>query len=197
MVYKNIETHRMVHKIILILTICSLFFAAFTVNAAENSVTPPNVGDKLRFNNLAHTDKVLNIYSSVPSSGNSVSIASWSDNDTQWWRNIYIGKKNNNDSETKYYKLEVFNYNALVLAFNSGTTPAYICTSSSITASNYELKWLAGNISGLAFRIKLYNYDRLLGVTTATSNFCYWYTFANNNLNNATSEENWLFYTVI
>jgi len=184
-------------QIILILTICSLFFAAFTVNAAENSVTPPNVGDKLRFNNLAHTDKVLNIYSSTPTSGNSVSVASWSNNATQWWRNVYLGKKYDWDSESKYYELEVYSNSSLVLAFNSGTTPAYICTSSTATSSYYELKWLAGNINGLAFRIKLYSYDRLLGVTTATSNFCYWYTFANNDLNNATSEENWLFYTVI
>jgi len=39
-------------------------------------------------------------------------------------------------------------------------------------------------------------YYRLLGVIASNSNFCYWYTFANNDLDNVTSEENWLFYTV-
>ena len=197
MVYKNIETHRMVHKIILILTICSLFFAAFTVNAAENSVTPPNTNTKIKFVNYAHTDKVLNIYSSNPTSGNSVSVASWSDNATQWWKNIYIGKKDPNDSETKYYKLEVYSDYSLVLAYNSWYDPAYIHTLSGTSASDYEIKWLVGNSSGLAYRIKLYSKYRLLGVRTAESNYCYWYTFSNNNLNNATSEDNWLFYTVI
>lgn len=193
---KNLKTSRAVHRIILILTICSLFLTAFSVNAAENSVTPPNTNTKIKFVNYAHTDKVLNIYSSTPSSGNSVSIYSWSNNATQWWKNVYLGKKDPNDSETRYYKLEVYSDSSLGLAFDSGTVPAYIHTLSSISSSDYELKWLVGNSSSLAYRIKLYSQYRLLGVTAANSDYCYWFTFSNNNLDNATSEENWLFYTV-
>ena len=193
------KSYQTFQKIMLILMTCLLFVSVFAVSAAEtgtNSVTPPVLDTKIRLNNLAHTDKVLNIYSSTPSNGCSVSISSWSDNNTQWWRNIYLGKKDSNNPETKYYRLEVYTNSSLVLAFNSGTSPAYIKSVSSIYASDYELKWLAGNYNSSAYRVKLFSYYRLLGVTVSNNNFCYWYTFANNDLDNATSEENWLFYTV-
>lgn len=207
------KVRRQVQRSILIMILCLSLVSAFISNAEEKgvcSVTPPTLNEKIRLVNYAHTSNpelVLNIYSSSPSLGDNVTTYTWSNNETQWWRNIQIGYKDPNDSETKYYRLEVYNdtsatninnNNALSLNFNQATTKCTIYPWASNVTDDYELKWLVGNFANYAFRIKLYNRPRLLGVTNATiGTQCYWYTFANDNMNNATAEENWLFYTVL
>lgn len=188
----------MVKKIVSIIVALTFVMCCSSVFAAEKNSTEkdntrylsvPTQNVKLKIVNAAYTSKVLNVSTDgTPSSGNNVTIWSWSNNQTQWWMNEFCGY---DDSGTACYRVVLYQtgLTGLALNYNQATTKCTIYPYGSNYYYDYRIVWLTGSYGHLI----ILN-DRWLTLGTSGSSLgsqCYWY-----NTNSPSNTMNWEIYTV-
>lgn len=164
-------------RIVMFLAISIVLLSiSFAVIAQTNDIDlpVPTTGIKLKIINWTYNTKVLNIATDGnPSSGNNVTLWSWSNNQTQWWMNQHAG---DDSHDCACYRIAVygFTYGHLGLNYNQATTKCTIYPFDSNNPYDFRILWYTG-VHG--YLIQLDERNRLLGASGGTSGSkCYWYS---------------------
>ena len=160
----------------IMVTCCSVVWA-------DPSYSPPTTDTKLRITNSSNTNRVLNVDTwGTPAQGDSVTVWSWSNNSTQWWKTDYY----TTIGGIPVYKTCLFSDNSLLLNYHQAD---HHCTLYGVTGNSYtDYTHYWESVNGL-YHLVLWNYTRYLGIPNDNLGAnCIWYQLQNG----PTSQEKWL-----
>ena len=164
--------------VVILATCCSMVWAL--------DYTPPATGTKLKLTNVSNTSRVLNVSTwGTPTQGDNVTVWSWSDNDTQWWKTEYYAQIGG----TGAYVVPLNDYPTLMLNYHQANYTCTIYGTSGNYYTDYTIYWDRLDSNSNMFLLYLYSYNRFLGIPNDNLGAqCIWYSLSNG----ATNQEKWI-----
>ena len=146
--------------------------------------TPPAPNTKLRITNSTNTNRVINVATwGTPAQGDNVTVWSWSNNDTQWWKTECYGQIGG----VYAYKVPLYDYPSLMLNYHQADHTCTIYGTANNSHTDYTIYW--ENLGGNSYHLYLWNYERYLGIPNDNLGAqCVWYSMSNG----PTNQEKWI-----
>lgn len=166
--------------VVIMATCCSMVCAL--------DYSPPATGTKLRITNSTNPDRVLNVSTwGTPAQSDNVTIWSWSDNGTQWWKTEYYAQIGGVGA----YMVPLYSYPTLMLNYHQYDNTCTIYGTSGNYYTDYTIYW--DNLGSYLFQLYLYSYNRFLGIPDDDlGEQCSWYSMPYG----TTNQEKWIVTTL-